>query len=189
MDELDALGKDQRLHQAVTGRPALLCALPTPPPQVSYPPEPWSGSAPPGGPVGLPSLPAALQHTALRAVAPGRGGRGAGHEGCGRTPPRVLTSARGSVRPSSVCSWDCGAGEAPTDAARASPRPEPPDLRWPRAGAPGPGDRRRAGGRRRLLRGAVGRGGGVCRAPPGGDLGAIIWKNKGSRGRLGAPRA
>ena len=39
---------------------------------------------------------------------------------------------------------------------------------------PGPGDRRRAGGRRRLLRGSAGRGGGVCWAPPGGDLGAIL---------------
>ena len=53
-------------------------------------------------------------------------GRGAGHRGCGRTPPRVLTSARASVRPSSVCCWDCGAGEAPTDADRASPPPRAP---------------------------------------------------------------
>lgn len=74
--------------------------------------------------MGLPSPPATLQHPALWAA---QSGRGAGHEGCGRTPPRVLTSARASVRPSLLCCWDCGAGEAPTDAARASPRPEPPD--------------------------------------------------------------
>ena len=57
---------------------------------------------------------------------------------------------------------------------RLPPAPSPQALRWPRAGAPGPGDRRRADGRRRLLRGSAGRGGGVCWAPPGGDLGAIL---------------
>lgn len=39
-------------------------------------------------------------------------GRGTG----GADEPRQgsLTSARASVRPSAVCCWDCGAGEAPT---------------------------------------------------------------------------
>lgn len=114
MDKLDALGKGRRLHRADTGRPCPLC----PPPQAWYPSEPWRGSAPtPEARRGCPAL--------FLWVA--ESGAGAGHKGCRRTPPRLLTSARASVRPSSVCCWDCGAGEAPTDSDRASPLPEPPD--------------------------------------------------------------
>lgn len=90
---------------------------------------------------------------------PGRGvpvGGGARAAGGGRGPGEGPYLCAASVRRSCVCCWDCGAGEAPTDSNRATPRPSP--LRWPRARAPGPGDRRRAGGRRQLLWGAAGRG-------------------------------
>lgn len=60
--------------------------------------------------------------------------------------------------------------------------PEPPGPSVAPSGAPGPGARRRADGRKRLLWG-----GGACRVPPGGELGAIILKNKGGQGRLRGP--
>ena len=112
----------------------------------------------------------------------GRGTRDAGEPRQGFLPQREHPSDQARF-----AAGTAGLGRLPRTRIAPPPSPSPQTLRWPRAGAPGPGDRRRAGGRRSLLRGTVGRGGGVCRVPPGGDLGAIILKNKGDRGRLGAP--
>lgn len=103
-------------------------------PSVPLRPRPDSPLSPerqvphPRRPAGLLSLPTACSTPpSARFSGSLSPGRGAGHQGCGRTPPRVLTSARASVRQRSVCCWDCGAGEAPTDPDRASPLPEYPD--------------------------------------------------------------
>lgn len=113
-------------------------------------------------------------------------GRGAGHKGCGRTSPVFLPRCE---RPSDQARFAAGtAGPGRLPRARIAPTSTraPRPFGGPERGRRDPDRRRAAGGG-----GSCGarRGGGVWRAPPGGDLGAIILKNKGSRGRLGAPRA
>lgn len=93
-----------------------------------------------------------MQHAEVRAASPGRAGPawGAAHGGADEPRQRVLTSARASVRPSAVCCWDCGPGEAPTGSDRPpSPLPQVPrpfggleEGRWD----PGTGAVRAGGG-------------------------------------------
>lgn len=135
----------------------------------------------PGGPAGLPSSPAALQHTPLRPVPQGaRSGKGGGAQGV------RAQSAKGSYLSASIRPTELGLllglrrwGSSHGLELRL---PEPPGPSVAPSGTPGPGARRRADGRKRLLWG-----GRVCRVPPGGELGAIILKNKGGQGRLRGP--
>lgn len=128
LGELDAPAKGGRPRRAAAWRLRPLCT----------PPQAWSSSATPEARQGCPA-PQRLCSTPPSALFRRAHGpeRGAGHKGCGHSPPRVLTSARASVRPSWGCCWDCGAGEAPTDSNCASPSPQA--LRWPRAGRRGRG--------------------------------------------------
>lgn len=163
------------------GRPALGAlgpGAPLPRPgAAARPPEARRGCQPPAAGSSPPSAPVPRSHGA---------GRGAGHEGCRRTSQVFLPRRERPSDQARFAAGTAGPGGSHGLGSRLPP-PEPPDPSVAPSGGAGTRDRRRAAGGG----GSCGarRGGGVCRAPPGGDLGAIILKNKGSRGRLGAPRA
>lgn len=97
---------------------------------------------------------------------PGRGvpvGGGARAAGGGRGPGEGPYLCAASVRRSCVCCWDCGAGEAPTDSNRATPRPSP--LAPPVAPSESAGTRGQAPCRREEAA-SVGRGGAGASAGP-----------------------
>lgn len=154
---LDALGKDRRPHPAVTGRP---CPR-YPPPQAWYPA--------PGGPAGLPSIPVALQHIALCPVPPGRRVRGGGRGAGMRENPAKGSYLGVSIRPAKLGlllglrgwggSHGLGSRLPPAGAPRPFGGPEMGRRDQGTGAAP-------AGGRRRLLRGAAGRGGAGASAGP-----------------------
>lgn len=115
---------------------------------------------------------------------PGRCARGAGGGARGGAPadqPGLLTSAPASVRPSDRARFAAGiAGLGRLPRARVAPRP----FGGPeRAGALGPGTGAAPAGGGGSCGGRAGAGAPSIRA-----WGAIILKNKGGRGRLGAPR-
>lgn len=66
----------------------------------------------------------------VRAASPGRAGPAwGGAHGVQTNPAKGPYLRAGSVRPSAVCCWDCGAGEAPTGWDRPPlSRPKPQDL-------------------------------------------------------------
>lgn len=114
---------------------------------------------------------------------------GRGTWGCRRTPPKVLTSARASVRPSAVCCWDCGAREAPTDSDRPPlPRPKPPDLSVALRRVAGTQAQAPRGREEEAPAGRGGAGRGYLPSPAReGDVRALIPENKGSWGWLPPP--
>lgn len=149
---------------------------PAPPAPCAPPQGPSSSSAPPAGPAGLPSLPPP------GALVAARGGPGAGHGGGRRRtsqgflPPRQ----RPSVRPTELGLPLGLQGLGGLPRARVAPRP----FGGPeRAGALGPGTGAAPAGGGGSCGGRAGAG-----APSVRAWGAIILKNKGGRGRLGAPR-
>lgn len=196
MGEPNDFGKGQRSYWASAGRTC-------PPYPLPRPGTPQSPGATVHSPPHRRPSGAAQQVFSTPSSAPLLGARivpgGGGAQGYRRTPQRALTSARASVRPSTVCRWDCGVGEAPTGSYRASTplRTPPPSTpaRAPRSFG-GTEQRRRDQGTGAAPAGGGGscgarRGGaGVFSGPrPGGDVGAIIPENKGGRVRLSAPRA
>lgn len=127
----------------------------------------------------------------VRAASPGRAGPEWGGAYGGADEPRQgsLPLRGHPVRPSAVCCWDCGAGEAPTGRDRPPrPRPKPQDLSVALRRVAGTQAQAPCGREEVAPAGRGGAGRGYLPSPArDGDVRALIPENKGSWGWLPPP--